>query len=164
MIAISVASICKDFFPIGYHVDQLIASNPEIRPVATWIGSINPYNFCCLNANANFIPESSCLELMGEPLGIKGDQFLNATISSINCDATDTSIILLLPVLKVNLVVNEAIVLEKLSATWFSIHINLHNQGQQFLQSESSSISGVSFHHCWLKRLQDRQADRLSFN
>ena len=114
LVAVLVASIRKNLFIIIQQKDDIVPGNPEIRPLSTGVGSIDPDDLSCLNTDTKLIPDSGTLELMGVPPWVERGWFIDFAISAIQSEETDAAIGLPLPVLEVDL--NRATIKEDMLA------------------------------------------------
>jgi len=105
-IAITVGTIGKKEFIRSQCFIQTISADGKIGPVSWSTGTIDPDNPTSLNADANLMPETRMLELLGVPLAAERSWLIDLEISSINSNQAKGSNVVLVAVFPLDLVCN----------------------------------------------------------
>jgi hypothetical protein len=87
LIAISVATISQShLISASKLVAKIITGNSEIMSLSTRVGSIGVHNPASLNVKSHLILDSGSIELLTQPLWVKGTGHHDAEVSSIHGD------------------------------------------------------------------------------
>jgi len=100
---ILVATISNKQLIIHQSLIQSVSANAEIRPLASRVRTIHPYNPASLNADANLIPEASMFDFVGAPLSIEWSWLIHFEVCAIHCHQSNTTLVLHEPVLPFDL-------------------------------------------------------------
>jgi hypothetical protein len=112
LVPISIPTIGTCHLIIKLRVSKLVAEiitgNSEIMPLSTRVGSIGMHYPTILNVDSHFILDSGAIELLTQPLWVKGTGLHDPEVSAIHSDLALGTIVSQQPVLPFNLWREEA--------------------------------------------------------